>query len=414
VAHNGRQSSFVNSWLSHYAVSAPGFQVALTGCLRVPQSLRVDEAPPSTPAAQAGSGGRALTILRWVAFAACVGLFVRALAQADLPAAWSRIHAIGPLAAVVLLPFPVALAMDAWAWKGLLAAIDRHVSWFSLFTIRIGTEAVTNSAPAGALWADAISPVLVWRRSGVPVEDVFAASTAKRWTVVRMHGGYVALTGAFGVATVQQVSRALLGGDALVVIVFGAALGLVLLSVGIELIASRGKVAGRLSRTLGRTRFARVNRWVEARHHHFARADAQLARLSEDRTAGAKASLRMLGLWIAEGLESYLLMRLLGAPLGLVEVMAIDAALSVVRSSAMFAPAGIGVQDVGYLAVLEAYGVPEAASLGTAFIVLKRMKEAVWVAIGFIILARTGPRRQLLHPEESVAQSAAQEPPAAT
>ena len=85
----------------------------------------------------------------------------------------------------------------------------------------------------------------------------------------------------------------------------------------------------------------------------------------------------------------------------------------------MFAPAGIGVQDVSYLAVLQAYGVPDAASLGPAFIVLKRMKEAAWVAIGFVMLARSGPRAVLLHPEEAAkesepVQSDAQEPPAAT
>jgi uncharacterized membrane protein YbhN (UPF0104 family) len=111
-----------------------------------------------------------------------------------------------------------------------------------------------------------------------------------------------------------------------------------------------------------------------------------------------------------EGLESFLLLRLLGAPLGLVEVLAFDAALSVVRSSAMFAPAGIGVQDVGYLVVLEAYGVPDARSLGPAFIVLKRLKEAVWIAIGFVLLARTGPRAAVL--QEIEPHSAPQDPPA--
>lgn len=353
-------------------------------------------------------------ILRWLAFAACVALFVHALAGADLVAAWARIRAIGPVALVVLLPFPAALGMDAWAWKRLLAALDRPVRWRTLLRIRIATEAVTNSAPAGALWADAISPVLVGRRAGIPIADVFAASTAKRWTVVRMHGAYVALACAFGHDAVHRVSRALMGNEALIVIVLGASLALVLLSIGIETIAARGQIAGRISGTLGKARFKRVNRWIETRHHHFALADAQLARLSQDRRATVAAAWRMLGLWIIEGLESYLLLHLLGAPLGLFEVLALDAALSVVRSSAMFAPAGIGVQDVGYLAVLEAYGVPDAASLGPAFIVLKRMKEAVWVAVGFVILARSGPRQVLLHPQQIVDQSAAQEPPAAT
>ena len=373
----------------------------------------VEEATPSRPpASSAGASSstgssRTVAILRWVAFAACIGLFVHALAKSDLAAAWGRIEAIGPLAVLVVVPFPFALAMDAWAWKGLLAALGRKASWWTLFVIRIGTEAVTNSAPAGAMWADAISPLLVAKRAGIPAVDVFAASTAKRWTVVRMHGGYVTLCAAFGAGYILHASRALMNSDVLLVSVFAASAGLVLLSIGIEALASRGQIAGRISRVLGR--FERVEKWIESRRHHFARADIQLARLSKDKRAGAHAAWRMLGLWVFEGLESYVILRLLGAPLGVIEVLSFDAALSVVRSTAMFAPAGIGVQDVGYLAVLEAYGVPDAASLGPAFIVLKRLKEAFWIAIGFAILARSGPRAAMMED-----QSAAQEPPAAT
>jgi len=368
-----------------------------------------------------------LQILRWVAFAACVLLFVHALAQADLAAAWGRIHAIGPLALVVVVPFPGALAMDAWAWKGLLTALGRKASWFTLFKVRIATEAVTNSAPAGALWADAISPLLVSRRTGIPTEDVFAASTAKRWTVVRMHGTYVALWTAVGASSVIRVSQELTGGSSLLVIAFGAAAFLFLLSFGIEALAARGKIAGRISGQLAKTRFVRVRTWIEIRRHHFARADAQLTRLSKNTGAQLSAAWRMFGLWLIEGLESYLILRVLGAPLTLVEVLAFDAALSVVRSSAMFAPAGIGVQDVGYLTVLQAYGVPDAGAIGPAFVVLKRLKEAFWIAIGFVMLARSGPRAMIREVEAEteaeaeaaaevaaeIAHSAPQDPPSA-
>jgi uncharacterized membrane protein YbhN (UPF0104 family) len=203
--------------------------------------------------------------------------------------------------------------------------------------------------------------------------------------------------------------------DVLLLATLGAALLLVLLSIGIEALAAYGKVAGRISGTLGKARFERIRAWVEERRHHFARADRQLARLSKNKRAGAAAAWRMLGLWLFEGLESVLILRLLGAPLGVIEILSIDAALSVVRSSAMFTPAGIGVQDVGYLAMLQAYGVPDAASLGPAFIVLKRVKEAFWIAIGFAILARPGPRALLLNPPvEAEVQLPPQDPPAAT
>lgn len=338
-----------------------------------------------------------LKLARWAAFALSVGLFVWTLAQADLAAGWRRIVAIGPVVLVVLVPFPLSIASDALAWRTLVAALGHRVPWAPLFKVRIATEAVTNSTPAGAVWAEALSPILVARRTGAPVPDVVAASTAKRWLLVRMHAGYVALAAAFGFPALSRASRHLTGGDAVVVVVVASAFALVLLSSAVEALTARGQVAARVSGFLGRRRFRGLQQWIEGRRHHFTHADSQITKLSGDRAATAKASALIFGLWVLEGIETYVILRLLGADLGLVEVMSFDAALSVVRSAAVFAPAGIGVQDVGYLTVLEAYGVPGASGIAPAFVVLKRIKEAIFVAIGFVIIARTGEARKFLH-----------------
>jgi uncharacterized membrane protein YbhN (UPF0104 family) len=63
-----------------------------------------------------------------------------------------------------------------------------------------------------------------------------------------------------------------------------------------------------------------------------------------------------------------------------------------------FVPAGLGVQDLGYVAFLHASGVPEAAALGAAFVVLKRAKELAWVAAGWTILLAAGGRSSVAPP----------------
>ena len=54
------------------------------------------------------------------------------------------------------------------------------------------------------------------------------------------------------------------------------------------------------------------------------------------------------------------------------------------RNAAFFVPAGLGIQDAGYLAFLSAFGA--AAPLAAAFIVVKRTKELIWIAIGYVAL----------------------------
>jgi len=69
--------------------------------------------------------------------------------------------------------------------------------------------------------------------------------------------------------------------------------------------------------------------------------------------------------------------------------LSFDAALSVVRSAARFRAGGDRpCRTSATSRCCQAYGVPDAPTLGPAFIVLKRLKEAFWIAVGFALLAR--------------------------
>jgi uncharacterized membrane protein YbhN (UPF0104 family) len=86
--------------------------------------------------------------------------------------------------------------------------------------------------------------------------------------------------------------------------------------------------------------------------------------------------------WMVEATETFLLLRLLGAQVSFLEVFPIEATLSFVRSAAFLAPAGLGVQDLGYVALLPA--VPHPVVL--AFVASKRGKELLWAAVGYLAL----------------------------
>lgn len=341
------------------------------------------------------STSRVAWLLRLVAFVLCVALFVHVLATANLRGAWTRIQGVGPLAILILVPFPLGIACDAWGWERLLGALDRRVSLRRIFDVRLVMEAMTNSMPAGAVWADAFGPILLSQRAGVPIPDGFASLTAKRWLVVRTHGVYVAVAAAVGWNFISASSFRLVHNHALLVLLLVGSVALVLISMAVESIAARGHIAGRLSKLLARAKMPGLQQWIEKRHHQFAHADVQLAKLSEDRRATAIATCRIALLWLFEGLETFLILRLLGAPLSFAEVVSFEAGLSVIRSSAFFAPGGIGVQDVGYLTVLDAYGVPDSGVIGPAFVVLKRLKEVVYILVGGALLALGRSRREI-------------------
>ena len=83
--------------------------------------------------------------------------------------------------------------------------------------------------------------------------------------------------------------------------------------------------------------------------------------------------------------------KLLGIDLSFAAVLAFEPVVSFARSAAFFIPAGLGVQDAGYMALLRAAGIPDAINRAAAFVLLKRFKELFWIAVGWMLLLANAP-----------------------
>lgn len=118
----------------------------------------------------------------------------------------------------------------------------------------------------------------------------------------------------------------------------------------------------------------------------FARTDAALGRVGALRArAMAVPVLLSLVAWIAESAESWLVLRALGVDVGFGAIIAIEVTVSFARQLLFVVPAGVGVQDAGYVAFLAALGVP--AEVGAAFVLIKRGIEVLYTVIGLSIFA---------------------------
>jgi hypothetical protein len=307
-------------------------------------------------------------------------LFKRALAPVDLAQVFARLRDIGPVTALVLLPFPVGLLFDAGAWKLLLRRVGASVSIVRLYRVRLATEAVTLALPAGAILSEALGPLLLAPSPSVPTS--FATSITKRWLIFRTHGYYVVIAATAGFGALARVS------PAAPFVALGAGLALIFASFALERAAARLGIAKRAHDAVARLRASRLFGWTAAMRLERARwddADRTFARLAKVSRKGPTALLCVH--WLLESVETWSLLRVLGAPVDLPSVLSFEAALSVARSAAFFAPAGIGVQDLGYLAAFDAIGIPSAATVGPAFLLLKRAKELFWIVVGLATLA---------------------------
>jgi len=321
--------------------------------------------------------------IKLVAFVVTVVLLGRTLLATDLSSALHRAVDAGPALALAFLPFPLGLLLESMAWSRLLQRTGHRVSALRLLRVRFATEALTLALPSGGLVAEAASPLLL--SGAAPASAVLASAAVKRLLIVQTHGVFVLV----GVAIAYPaLARAW---PALPWLLCAGGVALLAASALLSRALTRTGIASHFRRVLERVRGSRlVPRSLRSR---LALLDAipvesldqDLARFAGHRDAVASALL--LGQWLMEAVGSFVLLRLLGVPIDFAKVLPIDGASTLIRALAAFAPAGLGAQDLGYLALFGAFGVAEVGVVGPAFVGAKRIRELAFVALGLTSLA---------------------------
>src|SRR5262249_6081423 len=95
-------------------------------------------------------------------------------------------------------------------------------------------------------------------------------------------------------------------------------------------------------------------------------------------------------MWLVEAAEALVILRLLGVDISFAAVLAFEVVVALLRSLAFMVPAGLGVQDAGYVAFFAAFGIPDAATLGFALVLINRVKEIFCIAVRFLLFLVLG------------------------
>src|SRR5579862_6086387 len=137
------------------------------------------------------SGSSAIRgVVATIVVASAATLLYRAFAGIDTVATVRAVCQAGRLAPLALLPFAVAMTLDATGIRILLGTLGRSVPLAHLVPIRIATEALHLTAPAGFVVADSAAAKLLEMRFGVPIDEGAVLAVARKWLVMRAHAAY--------------------------------------------------------------------------------------------------------------------------------------------------------------------------------------------------------------------------------
>ncbi|MCL6620969.1 MAG: flippase-like domain-containing protein [Syntrophobacterales bacterium] len=277
---------------------------------------------------------------------------------------------------VLLLPYGVTTALDAYTWKRLLPDAGGRLGFLRLAALRLEGEALNVLTPTASLGGEPYKAAgLV--NAGYSLEAAAASLVVHKALRVAGLFLYILLGLALAVAFLPEISPYLQG----------LLLGALVLGLGVAgfILVQRREPCQKAVRLLQRWHLCPL--FLAAREAELARIDARLAAFYEERRGLAGGLvLVQLAAWAVNSLEVWLAFRLLEAPVELAAALIWDSLAMIFTALGFFLPASLGMQEGGN--ILLAVSLKRGAAFGAAFSILRRLREACWMGLGLVLALR--------------------------
>jgi hypothetical protein len=185
----------------------------------------------------------------------------------------------------------------------------------------------------------------------------------------------------------QQMSLSVYAGNGTFILAAGM---LFFISIALGLVVKQlmhGTLARNVWKFLYRIRIKPLRRWLKRMVATFREADNHFLELGKKKPVHLiTAFLLYLVHWMMDVGETLLAVHVIGFHISFVNALFMEAFLSAVRLGAFFLPSGVGVKDIGYVALASSLNLHVVNAQIVAFIVLKRIISIFCILVGYVML----------------------------
>jgi uncharacterized membrane protein YbhN (UPF0104 family) len=301
----------------------------------------------------------------------------------DLSLVALRIRGSGFAVVLVVLPYAFVFLTESVAWR-LTIRYNPRPGLGKLVLIRMATDALLYSIPGGVAVAEPMRPVLLQRQCGVELTEGIGSCIITKINIAVAQAFYVFVGFVLVTVFYPSVTLQLGVGEG---ITGYLAVGLSLLfAIGLLTLPFSGPRLTQLLRALSHIPLAPLRKVLAEAEPSIGRLDAHVGRFARDHTSLFAGSLLFsFAAWIVVTVETYLILKFLGADPTFTQAIALESTASILRILFFFLPGGLGASEVGFVTLLVAFGFPDPITLAAAYIAVKRLKEAGWVALGYLV-----------------------------
>ena len=306
-----------------------------------------------------------------------VGLFVLffAISKVDLEEVYGQFSYVGWYGLVlVLIIYFFAFSADSMTWNLTIVSLPFNFQWIARsFAIRLIGEALNNTIPLGGVGGEPAKAVLMRTHYGVAYSEAVASLILVK--TINMVSLCIFFIIGFLLLSISQ--------NFSVNLKQGAFLGLLsaIVLTGLLFGAQKTKFSIDFAKLLG---YLIKGKYLDNFLNCFKEFNISLANFyGQHRTRLFCGICFGLVNWLLGVIEVYVVMGLLGVPVSFSEAYIIESVAQMVRMGTFFIPMSIGAQEGALLLIVNT--VTGSASAGLALGIIRRLREFIWIAFGFLI-----------------------------
>ena len=321
--------------------------------------------------------------IKWALFFAGLSLFAWLIKSAGLHALFESFRQVGWPFVFIFAPYLGVYLLDAIGWQTTFHSRPRKLGFVQLFLVRTAGESMNNALPSAYLGGEPVKALLL-KHFHMDMAEAASSVIAAKTTMTIAQIVFILLGfGAFYFAAERSITiPGLLPG---ILVLFGIGV----YGVGVLIMWQRTGFTRPLMRFTKKIGFLarRLTRYED----RLLQLDENLSKFHAEAAGQFWISMAwFLGGWIVGILEAYLFGLLFDIPLSLLDALAIEALATMVRAMAFVIPGSVGVQEGGIVLLFVAVG--QTTFAGVSFSLVRRLRELVWIGLGFGLLGWYGWR----------------------
>jgi Lysylphosphatidylglycerol synthase TM region len=292
--------------------------------------------------------------------------------QAGPGVVWKQFQAVGWGLALVIILGGFSQLIKTWAWRQTFACDISALSWSRSLGAQLTSDAVGQLGFAGKLLGEGLRISMLG--SAVPLANGISSSA--------IDGGLHAFTAV--VVTVLGITATLFLAPLVdsrwrIYALLLAAVLVAIVAISAVAIANGWRLMGNTARAI--RRLPRLHRLVSDKLSVIDSAEHNLLSFYREEPVAFCASLMLNLLWHAMAvLEVYLILRFMGAGVGLVRAIALEGLTKVINLVGALSPGNLGTYEGGNMLIANMFGVTGTAGLTLAL--CRRARSIFWAAIG--------------------------------